>query len=188
MSEQLGLDQLAGNCRHVDSDEGTVATLAVFVQRASDELLAGARLAGNHHRKIGLSEAGKHAIDVLHCRAATDQRESFMGFARETLSFPPRFGERAADHGDELVQIERLWQIFVSAALGRGDRRHERVLRAHNDDWQIGPELLDARDQVECALIGHQYVGDDEIALPLADPAPQRGGVAGGTRCIAGPR
>ena len=36
------LDQLARDRRHVDGDEGAVAALAVFVQRAGDEFLAGA--------------------------------------------------------------------------------------------------------------------------------------------------
>jgi hypothetical protein len=31
-----------------------------------------------------------------------------MGLAREPLRFAPWLGERAADHGDELVQIEWL--------------------------------------------------------------------------------
>ena len=108
--------------------------------------------------------------------------------AREPLGALARLGERAADHGDQLVQVERLGQIFVSAALGRGDRGHEGVLRAHHDDGQVGPELLHPRDEVEGALVGHQHVGDDEVALALADPAPQRRGIAGRARRIAGAR
>ncbi len=164
------------------------AALAVFMQRAGDELLAGAGLAGDHHREVGLGEAGEHAINVLHRRATADQRESLARLGREPLHFAPGLGERATDHRDELVQIEGLGQIFVSAALGRGDRGHKGVLRAHHDDRQVGPELLDARNEIEGALVGHQDVGDDEVALPLADPAPQRCSVACGARRIARPR
>ena len=109
-----------------------------------------------------------------------------LGFGGEPLRLCAGLGQRAADHGDELVQIERLRQIFVGAPLGRGDRGHEGVLRAHHDDRQIGPQLLHARNEIEGVLVGHQHVGDDEIALALADPAPQRGRVAGGARRVAG--
>ena len=43
VAEQLGLDQLARDRRHVDGDERPVAALAVFVQRARHQFLAGAR-------------------------------------------------------------------------------------------------------------------------------------------------
>ena len=118
--------------------------------------------------------------------AAADQRQSFVRLRLTAAALLARLGERPADHGDELVQIERLGQIFVSAPLGRGDRRHEGVLRAHDDDRQVGTQLLHARNEIEGVLVGHQHVGDDEIALALADPAPQRGGVAGRARRVAG--
>ena len=99
-----------------------------------------------------------------------------------------RLGQRAADDGDQLLQIERLRQVFVGAALGGADRGHERVLRAHDDDRQIGPQLLDPRQQIEGVLVRHHHVGDDEIAVALADPAPQRRGVAGRAHLVAGAR
>ena len=43
MAEQLRFDQVARDRRHVDGDERPVAPLAVVMQRARDELLAGAR-------------------------------------------------------------------------------------------------------------------------------------------------
>ena len=42
VAEQLALDQLARDRRHVDRDERPAAPLAVIVQRAGDQLLAGA--------------------------------------------------------------------------------------------------------------------------------------------------
>ena len=112
-------------------------------------------------------------------------RPSFVS-AGSRWALRARLGERAPDHGDELVQIEGLRQIFVGAAFGRRDRGHEGVLRAHDDDRQIGPQLLDARDEIEGVLVGHEHVGDDEIAVALTDPAPQRRGVAGRARRVTG--
>ena len=45
VAEQLGLEQIARNRRGVQRDEGLAGARAVVVQRARDQLLAGARLA-----------------------------------------------------------------------------------------------------------------------------------------------
>ena len=45
VAEQLALDEIARDRRHVDRDEGALLALAVVVQGAGDELLAGAGLA-----------------------------------------------------------------------------------------------------------------------------------------------
>ena len=96
--------------------------------------------------------------------------------------------ERAANDSDDLVQVEGLRQIFEGALLGGRQRRHQRVLRAHDDDRQIGPQLLHARNEIEGVLVGHDDVGDDDVTLALADPAPERRRVAGRSRREAGAR
>ena len=178
-----------GNRRHVDGDERTVAPLAVVVQRARHQLLAGAGLAGDHHREIGLHQPRQHPVDFLHRRRAADQRDrvelGLVGVIGRPLL---RLRQRAADDGDQLLEVERLGQIFIGAAFGGADRRHEGVLRAHHDDRQIRPHLLDPRQQIERVLVGHHHVGDDQIALALADPAPQRRRVAGQPHLVSGAR
>jgi len=42
MAEQFALDQLLGDRRHVDGHEGAMTTLAVIVQGARHQFLAGA--------------------------------------------------------------------------------------------------------------------------------------------------
>ena len=49
-----------------------------------------------------------------------------------------------------------------------------------------GRSFFTRGNEIEGVLVGHQHVGDDEIAVALADPAPQRGGVAGRARRVAG--
>ena len=87
---------------------------------------------------------------------------------------------KGAAHGlHQRVEIEGFWQVIVGAALGCGDCRHDGVLRAHDDDGQIGPQFFDARDHVEGVFIGQHHVGQNGIALPFGNPAPQgrcRGG------------
>ena len=189
MAEQFGFDEVARDRRHVDGDERTVAALAVVMERAGDQFLAGAGLAGDHHREVGLHQPRQHPVDFLHRRRAADQRDriefAFVGRACHPLL---RLGQCAADDGDELLQVERFWQILIGAALRGPDRRHEGILRAHDDNGQVRPHLLDARQQIERVLVGHHHVGDDEIALALAHPAPQRCGVAGQANLISSAR
>ena len=73
MPEQLGLDEVARDRRHVDGHERARAAAAVIVQGAGDQLLAGAGLARDHHREIGRHQAGQRPVDLLHGGRAPDQ-------------------------------------------------------------------------------------------------------------------
>ena len=124
VAEQFGFDEVARDRRHVDGDEGAGAPLAVIVQRARHQFLAGAGFAGDHHRQIGLHQPRQHAVDFLHRRRAADERnivELFASWRRRPFLF--RLRQRAADDGDELLEVERLGQIFVGAAFGRRGSR-----------------------------------------------------------------
>src|SRR6185437_17060324 len=54
VAEQLGFDELLGQRRAVDGDERLVGARPVEMQRACDQLLAGAGLAEDQHRRAGL--------------------------------------------------------------------------------------------------------------------------------------
>ena len=139
VAEQLALDQLARDRRHVDRDKRAVAALAVIVQRAGDQFLAGAALADDHHRQVGAHQPGDHAIDLLHRRRAADQRQLLFAVVLVGLvdRRVGRRGQRALDDIDQFAQVERLGQVFEGAALGRLDRGQQRVLRAHHDDRAV---------------------------------------------------
>ncbi len=158
------------------------------MQRARHQLLAGAGLARDHHGEIGLHEARKGAIDLLHRGRATDERHA-LDFLDGGLARRPRLrlAQRATDDRNEILQVERFREVIVSAALGRLDRGHERVLRAHHDDRQIRPQLLDARQKFESVFVGHHHVGDDKVAFARLHPPPKRGGVSGDADLVAGP-
>ena len=72
-------------------------------------------------------------------------------------------------------------KILEGATLGQahGGRGQGRSLRAHHDDAEIGPELRGcaARGRARC-FVGHDHVGDDQLALAFLDPLPERGGGA----------
>ena len=187
VAEQLAFDQLARDRRHVERHERTLAALAVVVQRARHQLLAGARLAGDHHRQVGRHQARQRPVDLLHGRRAADQRQALALLRRigVALHRRGRRRQRAVHHRDQFVEVERLGQVFEGAALGGAHRRQQRRLRAHDDDAQVGPELADARHEVEAVLVGHHHVGDDELALAFLDPLPQRRGGAGAAHIVA---
>ena len=53
VAEEFALEQFARNGGAVDADQRPVAALAGFMDGAGDQLLAGARLAVDHHRGVG---------------------------------------------------------------------------------------------------------------------------------------
>ena len=53
VAEQLALEQRRGNRGAVDGDERPVAARAQRVERAREQLLAGAALAAQQHRGVG---------------------------------------------------------------------------------------------------------------------------------------
>jgi hypothetical protein len=146
------------------------------VQRPGDEFLARPGLAADHHGEIGLHQPSQHPKDVLHRRRAADDRHGLGGsVVVGLLAVTLGLRERAPDNRDEFAQVEGLGQIFVGAAFGRLDRRHERVLGAHHDDRQVGTNALDAGQEIEGVVVGHHHVGDDEVPFAGGDPAPKSG-------------
>ncbi len=187
VAKEFALDQLARDRRHVDGDEGSGPPLAEIVQCARHQLFAGAAFASDHDGEIGAHETSENAIDVLHRRRTANQRQLlfcadiFGGGQRGSY----RRRKRALDDIDQLTQIEGLRQIFERATLGRFDRRHQSILRAHHDDAQLWADALDARDEIEAVLVWHDDIGDDKIALAVRHPPPQRRGIAGGANIIS---
>src|SRR5262249_12294277 len=72
VAEQLALDQAGRQGGAVDLDEGAVLATARRVDGAGDQLLAGARLAGEQHRGVGRRYAAHGVEDGQQRRAAAD--------------------------------------------------------------------------------------------------------------------
>src|SRR4051812_6204672 len=72
VSEQLALDELLRDGRAVDLDERLVLARGVLVQRASDELLAGAALARDEHGGGAVGDALEHGIEVSEAGRSSD--------------------------------------------------------------------------------------------------------------------
>ena len=79
MAEQLALQQVLGERAAVDADERAVAARAELVDRLGDQFLAGAGLAQEQHRGVGLGHLPRQPIDVLHRRPRADQPRGSAG-------------------------------------------------------------------------------------------------------------
>lgn len=185
MAEQFGLDQFARDGGHVDGHEGPGAALAVVVQRARDQFLPGAALARDHGREVGGRQARDGAVDFLHGGRPADQGQLF---ALAVLAGGHGAGRRrqgAFHDGQKFLQVEGLGQVFEGPALGRLDGGREGGLRRHHHDAQFRAHALDARHEIQPVLVRHHDVGDDEVALAILDPAPERGGGGCGAHLVA---
>src|SRR6185295_8388364 len=72
VAEQLAFDQLAAERGAVHLDHRLAAARAAVVQRVGDQLLAGAALAADQHRHVGIGHLGDDIEDAAHARAAAD--------------------------------------------------------------------------------------------------------------------
>ena len=85
-----------------------------------------------------------------------------------------RTAHRTSDNGDQFLEIEGFWQIFISTTLAGANGGHKGVLRAHHNDRNIGAHFFDAGNQIEAVFIGHDHIGDNQITLARRGPAIER--------------
>ena len=72
VAEQLGLEQGLGNRGAVDGDKRSVGARTERVQRAREQLLAGAALAFDQHGRVGRRRAVQRQRDLLQLRIFAD--------------------------------------------------------------------------------------------------------------------
>ncbi|MPN01383.1 hypothetical protein SDC9_148592 [bioreactor metagenome] len=86
MAEQFGLQQILGNRRRVDGDEGLVGAWAMPVQGASDQFLAGTGFTGDQHCRMRQRQAADGPENLLHGRRLTQNlRDQPLLFGRTIL-------------------------------------------------------------------------------------------------------
>ena len=106
----------AGIAEVFSATNGFVCARAVLVQRARDQLLAGAGLAGDQHRHARARQAADGAEHLLHRRRLAEQLRDLRRLRRRVVAAPR--GLAGAPHElDRLVDVERLRQVFEGAAL-----------------------------------------------------------------------
>ena len=102
VAEQLGLDQALGQRRAAHLDERLLGAQRVVVDRVRDELLAGARLAADQHRRVRLGDLRDLLVHLAHRSARADDVREVVALAqllpqvRVLVEQPPRAPPRPA--------------------------------------------------------------------------------------------
>ena len=119
----------------VDRHEWAGGAPAVRVNRARDELLAGAALADDQHGRRGVGGVRDLLVDRQHAGGPADQpgRRHVERAARGGAGAPTS-DERALDRRLHFRDVERLADVVERAGADRVDRRLQRAEAADQDD------------------------------------------------------
>ncbi len=177
--EELGFEERLGNRRAVHFDERHVALGAAVVNRAGDELFAGAGLAGDEDGALGVGHELGAADDFFHRAAAPDDpvvTELLVALVDEVpvLRAEPLMIERAADDDQQLVDLERLLQIIERAELHRLDRAFDGRVGGHHQNLRplaFGRRADQLADQLQAAKLRHDVVDDQHVERALGEQA-----------------
>ena len=172
VTEQLALEQVLGHRAAVDRDERPIATRARLVNRACQQLFAGAAFARDHDARVGARDHVRLRETLFHDRAARDDLAA------------PVFG-RVGEAGDlqrllhlieQFLLVDRLGEERERAALRRLHCIRNRAVRGQDDDAQPRRATLDFLEQADAVHLVHAQIGDDEIRTHArrAPRAPQR--------------
>ena len=167
VAEQLGLEQRLRNRRAVDRDERAVGARAERVQRPREQLLAGAALAFEQHGRVGRRGAVQRQRHLLQLRILADDlrraaplRELLL--QEDVLGRQAPLRERALDHQQQMIGIDRLGEEVERAFLHRRDGVLDAAERGHDDDRQLGIELLRRAQHAEAVAVGQPQIGQHD--------------------------
>ncbi len=169
VAEEFALQQRLGDRGAIHGDERFFRAVAVLVDRAGDEFLAGAGLAADEHAHGLRRDAADLFINLLHRAALTDDRVSRSRGAaeRDGRKHHAAAGDRLLHEAQQLGDLEGLHEIVVSAELRRLDRRVGRAVRGHQDHRQARLRGVQAPKHFQSARAGQSEIGDDEVAVFL---------------------
>ena len=174
VTEQFALEQGVGNGGAVDRDVRRVGARAQLVERLGDELLAGAGLAADQHRRVGRRGVLDHLIDLAHLGALADHRAERAVFAELAPQHAHLAQRRVAlddlaQQDPEPLQIDRLGEVVVRALLDGFDRRFDRALRRQDHGRDGIAAVVDPAEQIEASHLRHDQVGQDDGGMKRFD-------------------
>ena len=92
----------------------------------------------------------------------------------QVLRRQPLLLEAALHDADDLLDLERLEDVVVGAALHRVDGRLHRAEAGHDDGERVGRGGADRVEQLDAAHARHLEVADDEIVVGVAELRERR--------------
>ncbi len=164
----------------VDGDEWPGAALAVIVQGAATNSLPVPLSPAIITVRSVCYEPGEQAVDFLHGGRAAHQRNIVLVLPAMAAGVRLlRLGQGAARRWRSAPSGRKgIGRYSYAPRLGGADGGHEGGFCAlMTMTGRSGRAFLMRGRRSNAFSFGHHHVGDDEIAIPLADPSPQGGRV-----------
>ena len=161
---------VSGMAAQLMATNGPPPAVAPGVDGAGDDLLAGAALARDEDRGVGLRHAVDEVVDLLHRGALADERVEPGSLSRLEaqalyLFAQAAVGRRAVDGDGEHVDLDGLVDEVVRARADGRDRRVEAPERGEHDDRHVGAVGDDALAELDAADAAHVEVGHDDVEV-----------------------
>jgi hypothetical protein len=176
VSEQRALDQLVRDRGEVDRDERRIAPPGLAMEQPGEQLLAGAALPEDEHRRREPRHLLHQIDDVANLLAGADQELSLAllrNLRAQGDHLPVEVLALAgiADERSQLVVVEVLGDVVVGAVLHRLDRGLDLVDRRDHDALDEVVVLLDDAEDVEAADPGQPDVEEDQVDVFVLEQA-----------------
>ncbi len=174
MTEQLRLQKRFRQRRTVDFDKGRRFSVAVYVERVGDELLARPGLPGDQNRDLRRSHLLHNLQKPGHRGTLPDDAlpvEFFTEFFFEIfIFFFQRTVLRRPGNPDlQFVKIKRLGEIIVRTFFQCADRCFHRSVSRHEDYRNRRIDLPDLLECFDPGNVHHPDVHQNQIKSPPAD-------------------
>ena len=147
------------------------------VDRARDDLLAGAALAGDQHarpaarRSCGSARRSRASRGSCRSGRRTTRSDRRRGAGAGS---PPRARaarRRARASSEQRVALEGLGDVVEGAGVHRLDGGVDAAEGRHQHDRRVGPQLADLPEQLDAGAARHADVGEHDVAVELARAA-----------------
>ena len=165
MTEKLALDECLGNGGAVDLDERFVETLAVEENFVRDEFLAGAVLAGNHHRRVGAADPLDQILQAKNRRAFSDDLAPGDAVAVQKIGHLHRALELGGffHHQIDLGHGKRLRHIIEGPRTHALDHGFHAAIRRDHHHQRLGLAVGHSFYENPPITIGQFHIEENQI-------------------------
>src|SRR5438105_3018919 len=170
MTEQFRLEQVLRQGAAIDRYKRVMLAVAVKMQAARDQFLTGPAFALDQNRAVGVGDFVNQAVNELHLLARSNDVLKFVFilelFAEVNVLPQGRLIIESALHRHlQLVDLERLGHVIVSAHLHRFDRRFHRGISGDQNHGGLTKMLADVAEDIEPRHRFHPDIGNDDVRL-----------------------
>ncbi len=141
VAEQFALEQIGGDGRAIDLEEGAVGARRKLVNQASEDFFAGAALAQQEHGNVDIGDQCRLRADLAHLRAGRDEKDvvgEFFDFSAVGLF---SLAEAEIDDRVEFRFLKRLGEVVQGPQLHGMDNLARVVDARQHDDLDSGLNL-----------------------------------------------